>query len=35
MKMLVFDFRDSERDFFNRNDFPDFDITFIKEDLET
>lgn len=33
MKMIVFDFRDSERDFFNRNDFPDFDITFIKEPL--
>ena len=26
MKMLIFDFRDSERDFFNKNDFPDFEI---------
>ena len=33
MKMLMFDFRDSEKEFFNRNDFPDFDITFIKEPL--
>ena len=33
MKMLVFDFRDSEKEFFNKNDFPDFDITFIKEPL--
>lgn len=33
MKMLMFDFRDSEKDFFNKNDFPDFDITFIKEPL--
>ena len=33
MKMLMFDFRESERKFFNRNDFPDFDITFIKEPL--
>lgn len=33
MKMLMFDFRDSERNFFNENDFPDFDITFIKESL--
>ena len=33
MKMLMFDFRDSEKSFFNKNDFPDFDITFIKEPL--
>lgn len=33
MKMLIFDFRESERNFFNQNDFPDFDITFIKEPL--
>lgn len=33
MKMLMFDFRESERDFFERNDFPDFEITFIKEPL--
>lgn len=33
MKMIMFDFRDSERDFFNKNDFPDFDISFIKEPL--
>ncbi len=33
MKMLMFDFRDSEKAFFNKNDFPDFDITFIKEPL--
>ena len=33
MKMLMFDFRESERDFFNKNDFQDFDITYIKEPL--
>ena len=33
MKMLMFDFRDSEKEFFNKNDFPDFEITFIKEPL--
>ena len=33
MKMLMFDFRDSEKEFFDRNEFPDFDITFIKEPL--
>lgn len=33
MKMLVFDFRDSEKEFFKKNEFPDFDITFIKEPL--
>ena len=31
--MLMFDFRESERDFFERNDFPDFEITFIPEPL--
>lgn len=33
MKMLMFDFRESERDFFNKNDFQDIDIIFIKEPL--
>lgn len=33
MKMLIFDFRESEKDFFERNDFQDFDITFISEPL--
>lgn len=33
MKMLMFDFRDSEKDFFKRNDFQDFDITYICEPL--
>ena len=33
MKMLMFDFRDSEKEFFDKNEFPDFDITFIKEPL--
>ena len=33
MKMLLFDFRESERDFFERNEFKDFDITFIEEPL--
>ena len=33
MKMLMFDFRDSERDFFDKNDLKDFEITFIKEPL--
>ena len=33
MKMLMFDFRDSEKEFFANNDFPDFDITYIKEPL--
>ena len=33
MKMLMFDFRESEKDFFHRNDFQDFDITFISEPL--
>lgn len=33
MKMLIFDFRESERDFFDRNEFKDFEITFIEEPL--
>ncbi|MBE7702447.1 MAG: hydroxyacid dehydrogenase [Cyanobacteria bacterium SIG28] len=33
MKMLMFDYRESESEFFEKNDFPDFDITFIKEPL--
>jgi len=33
MKMLMFDFRDSEKKFFKNNEFPDFDITFIPEPL--
>ncbi len=33
MKMLMFDFRDSEKEFFERNEFPDFEITYIKEPL--
>ncbi len=33
MKMLVFDFRESEKEFFEKNKFNDFDITFIKEPL--
>ena len=33
MKMLIFDFRDSEKKFFEKNNFPDFEITFIKEPL--
>ncbi len=33
MKMLMFDFRDSEREFFNTHEFKDFDITFIDEPL--
>ncbi len=33
MKMLFFDLRDSEKDFFNNNSFTDFDITFKKEAL--
>ena len=31
--MLLFDFRDSEREYFNNHDLPDFDIEFIKEPL--
>lgn len=33
MKMIIFDFRESEREFFERNEFKDFDITFIEEPL--
>lgn len=33
MKMLIFDFRESERDFFDKNSLTDFDITFIKTPL--
>ncbi len=33
MKMLMFDFRDSEKSFFEKTELPDFDITFIKEPL--
>ncbi len=33
MKMLIFDFRESERDFFDKNSLTDFDITFIKKPL--
>lgn len=33
MKMLIFDFRESEKGFFLENSFPDFDITFIEEPL--
>lgn len=33
MKMIIFDFRESEREFFEKNDFKDFDITFVKEPL--
>ena len=33
MKMLMFDFRDSEKGFFEKNSFKDFDITFIQEPL--
>ena len=33
MKMLMFDFRESEKEFFKKNEFIDFDITFINEPL--
>lgn len=33
MKMLMFDFRESEKEFFANNEFKDIDITFIKEPL--
>ena len=33
MKMLLFDFRDSEKEFFEENDLRDFEIEFIKEPL--
>ena len=35
MKMLIFDFRESEKEFFNNNEFKDFDITFINEPLNS
>ena len=33
MKMLMFDFRDSEKAYFETHIFPDFDIEFISEPL--
>lgn len=33
MKMLMFDFRESEKEYFNKHDIRDFDIEFIKEPL--
>ena len=33
MKMLFFDFRESEQAFFDNNDLCDFEIEFIKEPL--
>ena len=33
IKMLVFDFRDSEQDFFRSRDLENFDITFYSESL--
>lgn len=33
IKMLIFDFRDSEKKFFEENKFENFDITFFKESL--
>ena len=33
MKMIVFDFRESERRFFENNEFKDFEITFIESPL--
>lgn len=33
MKMLMFDFRESEREFFETHDYPDIEITFIPESL--
>ncbi len=35
MKMLVFDFRDSEKEFFDKNNLNDFELTFIKEPLNS
>lgn len=35
MKMLIFDFRESEKEFFNNNEFKDFEITFINEPLNS
>lgn len=34
MKMLMFDFRESEKGFFEKNEFIDFDITFFSEPLD-
>ena len=31
MKMLMFDFRESEKEFFEKNKFTDIDITFIAD----
>lgn len=33
MKMLIFDFRESEQEFFANNKFTDYELTFIKEPL--
>jgi len=33
MNMLMFDFRESEKEYFNSHDLPDFNIEFIKEPL--
>lgn len=33
MKMLMFDFRETEKDFFDKNEFVDFNITFINKPL--
>ena len=33
MQMLMFDFRESEKDFFQKNEFPDIEITYISEPL--
>ena len=33
MKMLMFDFRESEKNFFEKNEFADFEITFITKPL--
>lgn len=35
MKMLIFDFRESEQEFFKKNEFTDFDITYINEPLNS
>ena len=34
MKMLMFDFRESEREFFEKNQFNDIEITFIDKPLD-
>ena len=33
MKMLMFDFRDTEKEFFQNNELVDFDLSFIREPL--